>query len=192
MTNPEILAMPLSDIRIETDRLILRVPRAEDFDAFAEMQAHPDAARFIGGHVTRAEAWRRFLWQPGAWLIQGFGMFAVVEKSSGLWMGQIGPWKPEGWPGNEVGYSFHPRAWGKGYATEAGTAAIDWAFANLGWDDIIHCIDPGNIASQNVAKRLGSTMKGPGKLPPPFQDVVVDVWGQTRDEWMARRHGSAT
>ena len=116
--------MPLSDIRLETDRLILRVPCAEDFDAFAEMQAHPDAARFIGGHVTRAEAWRRFLWQPGAWLVQGFGMFGVVEKSSGLWMGQIGPWKPEGWPGNEIGYGFHPRAWGKGYATEAGTAAI--------------------------------------------------------------------
>ena len=183
--------MPLSDIRLETYRLILRVPCAEDFDAFAEMQAHPDAARFIGGHVTRAEAWRRFLWQPGAWLVQGFGMFGVVEKSSGLWMGQIGPWKPEGWPGNEIGYGFHPRAWGKGYATEAGTAAIDWAFANLGWDDIIHCIDPGNIASQNVAKRLGSLMKGPGKLPPPFQDVVVDVWGQTREAWFARRNGSA-
>ena len=183
--------MPLSDIRLETDRLILRVPCAEDFDAFAEMQAHPDAARFIGGHVTRAEAWRRFLWQPGAWLVQGFGMFGVVEKSSGLWMGQIGPWRPEGWPGNEIGYAFHPRAWGKGYATEAGAAAIDWAFANLGWDDIIHCIDPGNIASQNVAKRLGSLMKGPGKLPPPFQDVVVDVWGQTREAWFARRNGSA-
>ena len=172
---------------LETDRLILRVPRAEDFDAFAEMQGNPDAARFIGGHVTRAEAWRRFLWQPGAWLIQGFGMFGVVEKASGLWMGQIGPWKPEGWPGNEIGYAFHPRSWGKGYATEAGTAAIDWAFANLGWDDIIHCIDPGNIASQNVAKRLGSTMKGPGKLPPPFQDIVVDVWGQTREQWQANR-----
>ena len=172
---------------LETDRLILRVPRAEDFDAFAEMQAIPDAARFIGGHVTRAEAWRRFLWQPGAWLIQGFGMFGVIEKASGLWMGQIGPWKPEGWPGNEVGYAFHPRAWGKGYATEAGAAAIDWAFANLGWDDIIHCIDPGNIASQNVAKRFGSALKGPGKLPPPFQDIVVDVWGQAREEWQVNR-----
>ena len=52
-------------------------------------------------------------------------------------------------------------------------------------------IHPGNIASQNVAKRLGSTMKGPGKLPPPFQDVVVDVWGQTREQWLARRNGSA-
>ena len=112
---------------LETDRLILRPPCAEDFDGFAELQGDAEASRFIGGPVTRAEAWRRFLWQPGAWFVQGFGMFGVIEKDSGLWMGQIGPWKPEGWPGNEIGYAFHPRAWGKGYATEAGVAAIDWA-----------------------------------------------------------------
>lgn len=183
--------MKIDDIRIETDRLILRPPRIEDFEGFAGLQGDADAARFIGGAVTRAEAWRRFLWQPGAWLVQGFGMFSVVEKAGGQWLGQIGPWKPEGWPGNEIGYAFHPRAWGKGYATEAGTAAVDWAFAHLGWDDIIHCIDPGNVASQNVAKRLGSTLKGPGKLPPPFQDVPIEVWGQTRAQWFASRGGSA-
>jgi len=172
---------------LETDRLILRPPRAEDFDGFAELQGNPDASRFIGGPVARAEAWRRFLWQPGAWLVQGFGMFGVIEKKSGLWMGQIGPWKPEGWPGNEIGYAFHPRAWGKGYATEAGAAAIDWALDNLGWDDFIHCIDPGNAASQNVARRLGSTMKGQGKLPSPHQDAVIDIWGQSREQWRRRR-----
>ena len=179
--------MNTTDIRIETERLLLRPPRIEDFDAFAELQGDAEAARFIGGQVTRTEAWRRFLWQPGAWLVQGFGMFGVVEKASGQWVGQIGPWKPEGWPGNEIGYAFHPRAWGKGYATEAGTAAIDWAFANLGWDDIIHCIDPDNTASQNVARRLGSTNRGRGRMPPPFEDAVVDIWGQTRAQWFARR-----
>ena len=44
---------------------------------------------------------------PGAWVLQGFGMFSVVEKSSGRWLGQAGPWKPEGWPGNEIGWTFH-------------------------------------------------------------------------------------
>ncbi|MFC3715347.1 GNAT family N-acetyltransferase [Luteimonas soli] len=174
-----------TDIRIETDRLLLRPPRIEDFDGFAELQADAEATRFIGGHVTRAEAWRRFLWQPGAWLVQGFGMFGVVEKS-GQWVGQIGPWKPEGWPGNEIGYSFHPRAWGKGYATEAGIAAVDWAFEHLGWDDIIHCIDPGNEASQRVAQRLGSRKLRSGRLPSPFEDTAVDIWGQTREQWCAR------
>src|SRR5690348_17880720 len=54
-------------------------------------------------------------------------------------------------------------AWGKGYATEAATAAIDWTFANLGWKQIIHCIAPENSASQAVAKRLGSTLQGDRK-----------------------------
>src|SRR3546814_8970923 len=107
-----------TDIRIETERLLLRPPRIEDFDGFAERQGDAYAARFIGGGVSRTEAWRRFLWQAGAWLVQGFGMFGVVEKDRGLWVGQIGPGKPEGWPGKEIGCSVQPGACGKGYATE--------------------------------------------------------------------------
>jgi RimJ/RimL family protein N-acetyltransferase len=172
---------------LETERLILRVPRIDDFDRFAELLADEDAARHIGGHAPRAAAWRRFLQQPGAWLLQGFGMFSVIDRDSGRWLGQAGPWKPEGWPGNEIGYSFHPDAWGRGYATEAAAAAIDWALANLGWDDFIHCIAPANTASQQVARRLGSTFLGPGRLPAPYEDSPVDVWGQSRAAWQARR-----
>lgn len=167
---------------LDTERLRLRLPQAEDFEPFAEMLANEDAARFIGGTLPRAAAWRRFLQMPGAWAIQGFAMFSVVEKSTGLWLGQIGPWRPEGWSGNEIGYAFHPRAWGKGYASEAGIAARDWAFETLGWDEIIHCIDPANLASQRVAQRLGSSKRGPGRLPPPFEDAVIEIWAQTRAE----------
>lgn len=172
---------------IETDRLILRVPRAEDFEGYAELLADEEACRFIGGHMPRAAAWRKFLQQPGAWLVQGFGMFSVVEKSSGDWLGQLGPWRPEGWPGNEVGWAFRRAAWGCGYATEAAVAAIDWAFDQLHWRDIIHCIHPDNHPSQALAKRLGSRNQGPGRLPAPFEDARTDVWGQTREEWFARR-----
>ena len=69
--------------------------------------------------MPRAAAWRKFLQMPGAWLIQGFGMFAVIEKASGEWLGNIGPWQPEGWPGTEVGWALRRVAWGKGYADEA-------------------------------------------------------------------------
>ncbi|HOU65585.1 MAG TPA: GNAT family N-acetyltransferase, partial [Thermomonas sp.] len=109
---------------------------------------------------------------------------------SGNWIGNIGPWKPEGWPGTEVGWALHRDAWGKGYALEAATAAIDWAFAELGWTEVIHSIDLDNTASQALAQRLGSRNRGRGSLPPPFQDVVIDIWGQTREEWVARRKGS--
>jgi RimJ/RimL family protein N-acetyltransferase len=177
----------LDDIRIETSRLILRLPEIADFDRYAELFCHPTAAKHIGGGLQRGDAWRRFLQMPGAWMLQGFAMFSVIEKTSGLWVGQAGPWQPDGWPGTEVGYGFHHEAWGNGYATEACAAAIDWAFDNLGWREVIHCIAPENTASQGVARRLGSTNRGPGKLPAPLDTHAIDIWGQTREQWLQRR-----
>jgi len=174
-------------VELQTDRLLLRIPQASDFDRYAETIGDAVAARYIGGAQVRAAAWRRFLQMPGAWSVQGFGMFSVIDKGTGLWVGQCGPWRPEGWPGNEVGWTFHPDAWGKGYATEAASAAMDYAFDVLGWESVIHCIDPGNTASQRVAARLGSRNQGPGKMPAPYEDSPTDIWGQTRAEWRIRR-----
>lgn len=178
--------MAVPDIRLETDRLVLRLQRIGDFERYAEMLADESSVH-IGGPLQRHAAWRRFLQMPGAWMLQGFAMFAVVEKASGRWMGQAGPWQPDGWPGTEVGYSFHPDARGQGYATEACVAAIDWAFETLGWTEVIHSIDPANTASQAVALRLGSRRRGPGRLPPPLDAQPIEIWGQTREEWSTRR-----
>ena len=177
---------------LETSRLILRVPQARDFDAFATFSEDVEATRYIGGHMGRAAAWRKFLVMPGAWLVQGFAMFSVIEKSTGEWLGQLGPWQPEQWPGTEVGWAFKREAWGRGYASEAGIAAIDWAFETLGWSEVIHSIDPENGASIALASRLGSTNRGPGRLPPPFENTRIDIWAQSREQWQARRAGRAT
>jgi RimJ/RimL family protein N-acetyltransferase len=173
--------------RLETSRLILRLPRIEDFDGYAELHADEEAARHIGGTLPRAAAWRKFLQMPGAWAIQGFAMFSLVEKASGQWIGQAGPWKPEGWPGTEVGWSLRREFTGKGYACEAATAAIDWAFDALGWSEVIHSIQLPNRASIMLAERLGSVYRGMENLPPPYEDVEIGVWGQTRAQWMASR-----
>ncbi len=172
---------------LETSRLILRPPLRSDFDRFAAMMADPHAAHYIGGVKTRSAAWRAFLQMPGAWLVQGFAMFSVLAKSDGRWLGQVGPWYPEGWPGTEVGWTLHPDAWGHGYATEAATAAISWAFDHLGWDEVIHCIDPANRPSERVAERLGATIRGPANMPAPYEHIEVQVWGQSRAAWL-RQH----
>jgi RimJ/RimL family protein N-acetyltransferase len=70
--------------------------------------------------------------------------------------------------------------WGRGYATEGAAAAIDFAFDRLGWTEVIHAIAPDNVASQAVARKLGSINRGPGHLPAPFADSPVDIWGQER------------
>lgn len=170
-----------------TDRLILRPPTYDDFEAWAGFAADEDVNRFLGGVQNRSAAWRGMAIVTGAWALMGFSMFSVLERSTGRWIGRLGPWQPEGWPGTEVGWGLVREAWGHGYALEGTVAAIDWAFAELGWTEVIHCIDPKNNPSQNLAKRLGSTLRGPARLPPPMDTWSIDTWGQTKKEWMINR-----
>jgi RimJ/RimL family protein N-acetyltransferase len=179
--------MTLDSLQLETPRLLLRLPRLDDLDPWAEMMTDEEATRFIGGVAPREVTWRALMTMIGSWHANGFAMFSVVEKSTGRWVGRLGPWMPEGWPGTEVGWAIVRDCWGKGYATEGAVAATDWAFDNLGWSNVIHSIDPANVASQMVARKLGSRNLGPGSLPPPFQDSPVDIWGQSREEWRAGR-----
>ena len=176
-------------IRIETARLILRLPTLQDLDGWAEMMIDEQTAKFIGGVMPRAVCWRQLMTMIGSWHAMGFGMFSVIEKSSGRWIGRLGPWQPEGWPGTEIGWAIMRDCWGKGYAPEGAIAATDWAFDNLGWTDVIHSIAPANIASQQVARKLGSRNRGPGRLPPPFHEAPVEIWGQSLAEWRSRRKG---
>jgi RimJ/RimL family protein N-acetyltransferase len=176
---------------LETPRLVLRPPQPQDLDGWTELYGDEETARFIGGVRGRPDAWRAMATMAGSWALKGFAMFSVIEKDSGRWLGRVGPWQPEGWPGTEVGWAFDRAAQGKGFATEAGNAAVDWAFENLGWDEVIHSIHPDNFPSQALARRLGSTLRGPGKLPEPLQDEPIEIWAQTRGQWQARKRAEA-
>lgn len=177
-------------LRLETPRLELRPLELRDFDAYAKLVADPEASRFVGGPQPRSVAWRGFMTMAGAWHLQGFAMFSVVVKGSGEWIGRVGPWKPDGWPGTEVGWGIARSHWRQGYATEAAVASIDWAFSELGWSEVIHTIDPRNQASVALAEKLGSRYRGPGRLPAPYESLEIGIWGQSRLEWRkARRVG---
>ena len=171
-------------LRLETPRLILRPPGLADFEAWAALMSDPQAAHFIGGPSPRSVTWRGLMTMVGAWHAHGFAMFSVIEKSSGRWVGRLGPWMPDGWPGPEIGWAIVRECWGRGYAPEGAAAATDWAFDHLGWPRIIHSIAPDNLASQAVARKLGSRNLGPGRLPAPFDQTEIDIWGQTREEWI--------
>lgn len=147
---------------------------------------------FLGGPLPRDMAWRVMATIVGSWALLGYSMFSVIEKASGAWIGRVGPWRPAGesgdWPGYEVGWGLLARARGRGYATESAVAAMDWAFHELGFHEVVHCIQPRNQASLNVAARLGSyRMRTDVLLPAPNVGVRVDIYGQTADEWQARR-----
>ncbi len=172
---------------LTTDRLILRPPRQEDFEPWAALMADEEAARFIGGVQPAPVAWRFMAAMAGSWALHGFGMFSVLDRATGRWLGRVGPWRPMGWPGTEVGWGLAREHWGEGYAGEAAAAAMDWAFDHLGWAEVIHCIDPDNHASAALARRLGSRNRGLSAMPPPFEDHCVDIWGQSAAEWRTRR-----
>lgn len=172
---------------LTTERLILRPPMAEDFENWAKFCADPETMLHLGGVQRRAEAWRNLCMMRGAWEIRGFAMFSMICRDSGEWIGRTGPWQPEGWPGTEVGWGVAREYAGKGYAHEAAVASINWAFDMLGWDEVIHTINPENSASIALAERLGSYNQGPTRLAPPFDQSRVDRYGQTRAEWQARK-----
>jgi RimJ/RimL family protein N-acetyltransferase len=176
----------LETLQLETARLLLRVPRVEDLDPWAELMADAEVARYIGGVMPRSMTWRMIMVMIGAWHAHGFAMFSVIEKRTGRWVGRVGPWMPDGWPGPEVGWAIVRDRQGRGYATEAATRAIDWAFDHLGWTEVIHVIAPQNVASQQVARKLGSRNLRSGRLPAPFENEPVDIWGQARGAWRQR------
>ena len=176
------------DTVIETERLILRVPKfPEDFEGWCAFMADEEAAQYIGKAQKPAQVWRGLATMIGSWHMVGHGMFSLIEKSSGRWIGRAGPWQPHDWPGSEIGWGVIRDVWGKGFALEASMAAMDFAVDVLGWPDIIHTINPANLASQKLATRLGSVNRGPGKLPAPFETEPVEVWGQSAEAWIAHR-----
>lgn len=172
---------------IATERLVLRLPEAADLDGWATMTADAETMRFLGGVATRAEAWRQLCTMRGAWAIRGYAMFSVIERASGRWVGRIGPWQPEGWPGAEVAWGIAPEFAGLGYACEAAVASMDYAVDVLGWTQVIHTIHPDNARSIALARRLGSENQGPTQLPAPLDGFRVDAWGQSADQWRERR-----
>ena len=168
--------------RLETDRLILRGWRAEDIDAYAAMVAHPDVSPFMttsGKPMDRIEAWRHMATAAGHWVLRGFGIWALEEKDSGQFVGRTGLYYPDSWPGREVGYGLAREHWGKGYATEAVSAARDYAFETLGWDEIISIINPANTRSLAVAERAGETFKEEWK----HGDYTLHVYALSRTAW---------
>jgi RimJ/RimL family protein N-acetyltransferase len=162
---------------LETERLILRMWRNEDFETYAEMCADLEVMRFLGGKtMTRLEAWRHMGFLVGHWMLRGYGHFAVEEKASGRFIGRIGFLDPEGWPGFEIGWTLTRDCWGRGYAIEGARRALVYAFAELDQPHVISLIHPDNRASINVAERLGEKLEGETEL----MGVRVQIYGIDR------------
>ncbi|WP_298397999.1 GNAT family N-acetyltransferase [Sphingobium sp.] len=146
---------------IETVRLILRPHRVEDYVACKTLWADADVVRHIGGMPQDAQAvWFRLLRYAGMWSMLGYGMWVIEERDSGVFLGEAGLLSAErgiaqleGVP--EAGWVLGPAAWGRGIATEAMQAILQWADGYLDAPSTRCLIDVGNGASVKVAQKLG-------------------------------------
>jgi RimJ/RimL family protein N-acetyltransferase len=154
---------------LTTERLTLRGWREDDLAPYAAMMADPEVMRFMGGPISEDEAWRQIALFVGHWELRGHGLW-VVERE-GTMLGRIGLWRPNGWPGLEVGWLLAREAWGQGYATEAARASAEYAWRTYDVPRLISLIAPENHASARVAQRLG--MQPAGHWAIGGQPVVI-------------------
>lgn len=144
---------------LHTQRLTLRAPAQQDFDTFADFFMS-ERAKFVGGPATREQSWRMLATELGHWPLRGYGRWSVTETATDAFVGTVGPWNPEGWPEPEIGWDLMNGHEGKGYATEAARAALDYVYGTLGWTTAISLVAPANDGSRNVARRLGARHDG--------------------------------
>ena len=147
---------------IETARLKLRRHRVDDFSDCAAMWADAGVTRYIGGKpFTGEEVWARLLRYVGHWTLLGYGFWAIEEKATGAFAGELGfadckrDIEPSLGDAPELGWALAPGVHGKGYATEAVRAALAWGEARWASARTVCLIHPENARSIRVAEKCG-------------------------------------
>ena len=163
---------------LHTERLLLRGFTHEDFEPFARIVSDPEVVRYLdnGAPISREDCWRGMALFIGHWHLRGYGWWAVEDRHSGEFLGRIGLYNPEGWPGIEVGWLLRQDVWGAGLATEGATAALDFAFDVVGAGHVISLIDTRNARSIRVAEKIGEHFEE----DLDFKGKPVAVYGTTR------------
>jgi ribosomal-protein-alanine N-acetyltransferase len=146
---------------LETDRLLFRLHKPADMDAYCAMEMDANVRRYVGGRPrTREEAEKRFAGtlQP---ITDCLGMWATVLKPRGIYIGRCGIYPHFNTDGEAIhgeaslGLYIAHEYWGQGFATEAGRAFMNFGFNELGLNSIVTMIDRRNAASVHIVEKLG-------------------------------------
>jgi RimJ/RimL family protein N-acetyltransferase len=160
---------------VETSRLLLRPISLDDLDGLVALHSDPEVTRFIRA-LSREQAISRLGLAAEEWSERGYGLMAILERSSGRFLGRTGL---RFWPQfeeTEIGWALRRDAWGQGYASEAASACLGWALRSLSLPYLTAMIDPANVASTRLALRLGMT---PLREDVLLGDAVIVHWIET-------------
>src|SRR5262245_40898695 len=166
---------------IETQRLILRPLSSNDLDELAAINADPEAMRYIGNGKPQSREQTQI--RLDAILVHHeqhhFGLFAMVEKVTDAFVGFCGLQYLDNTSEIEVGYRLARRFWGRGLATEAARACLHYGFEQLGLERIVAVIQPANLPSKSVVKKIGLNYIKDAH----FYNMDVEYYAITREEF---------
>ena len=146
-------------IILETERLVVRTWTSADAEEGFRIWSDEEVMRYVGTGQPKET-----IEEVSAWIdrmaahheLHGFGFWAVVEKDSGQLVGSCGMgYQRDGGLPIEFGYTLARSRWGRGYATEAASACLRYAFETLGFTELVASVDALNVASQRVLEKIG-------------------------------------
>lgn len=167
---------------LETDRLILRKYVEEDFDALFEIVSDIETMQHYPAPFDEDKTRNWIIWNLDNYKKYGFGLWAVVLKETGEFIGDCGITIQDidGEMLPEIGYHIHKKYWRKGFAKEASRAVRDWVFLNTQYDTIYSYMKYTNIGSYSTAIENG--MQKVKEYPDP-KNIISYAYAITREEW---------
>ncbi|MDA7423614.1 GNAT family N-acetyltransferase [Thalassococcus lentus] len=163
---------------LHTPRLTLRGHVMADLEQLCDL-FETDRAVHMGGPIPRKSAWRWIASEVGMWDLMGHGSWGI-ETKDGDFVGQVGIMQPPHFPEAEIGWTLLEAGEGKGYAFEAATAALEWAWAQ-GRETLVSYIAPENARSIALAERLGATHDPDAPMPIGETQQVTLVYRHSPD-----------
>jgi RimJ/RimL family protein N-acetyltransferase len=173
---------------LTTPRLTLRTFRADDLPLYAELNADPDVARWLGGPISRSHSDSIAEWAQERYEREGIGLLAVERTDGGVFLGMCGLHHQSSYPDDvEVAWRLAREHWGNGYATEAASAWLDHGFATLGFPRIISITDRQNMRSLAVMQRLGMTFDHEAKVEDEGEVFDAVIYSIKAERWRESR-----
>ena len=175
---------------IETERLILRQYTLDDFDALYEILSDPETMQHYPAPYDEEKTRTWITWNLDNYEKYGFGLWAVVLKETGEFIGDCGITLQniDGEILPEIGYHIHKKYWQRGFAKEAARAVRDWGFRNTQYDIFYSYMKYTNIGSWSTA--LANGMKKVKEYPDP-KNTISYAYAITREEWEKLQRNSS-
>ena len=175
---------------IETPRLLLRNYTLSDFDSLYEIMSDPETMQHYPAPFDAERTRNWITWNLDNYEKYGFGLWAVVLKETGEFIGDCGITLQniDGEILPEIGYHIHKKYWRRGFGKEAARVVRDWGFRNTEYNIFYSYMKYTNVGSYSTA--LANGMKKVKEYPDP-KNTISYAYAITREEWEKLQQGSS-